>query len=161
MKTLIRMKTLMMKMLMMINIEKIGSVRRLFKKFNRNYYKPTVVNRGFAGEVNNYIKYRSEGDKDEKLSPEEYLNMIRPDLRDLINKHKPIEELNNNNNDSNNNNDNNNDSDNDDNDTDNNDTDRGEWEIQVSIIISCISTKSFNEKRTMHSKSKAVESLYG
>ena len=88
--------------------------------------------------------------------------MIRPDLRDLINKHKPIEELNNNNNnDSNNNNDNNNDSDNDDNDTDNNDTDRGEWEIQVSIIISCISTKSFNEKRTMHSKSKAVESLYG
>ena len=125
----------MMKMLMMINIEKIGSVRRLFKKFNRNYYKPTVVNRGFAGEVNNYIKYRSEGDKDEKLSPEEYLNMIRPDLRDLINKHKPIEELNNNNNDSNNNNDNNNDSDNDDNDTDNNDTDRGEWEIQVSIII--------------------------
>ena len=129
------MKTLMMKMLMMINIEKIGSVRRLFKKFNRNYYKPTVVNRGFAGEVNNYIKYRSEGDKDEKLSPEEYLNMIRPDLRDLINKHKPIEELNNNNNDSNNNNDNNNDSDNDDNDTDNNDTDRGEWEIQVSIII--------------------------
>ena len=95
------MKTLMMKMLMMINIEKIGSVRRLFKKFNRNYYKPTVVNRGFAGEVNNYIKYRSEGDKDEKLSPEEYLNMIRPDLRDLINKHKPIEELNNNNNDNN------------------------------------------------------------
>ena len=34
--------------------------------------------------------------------------MIRPDLRDLINKHKPIEELNNNNN----------------NDTDNNDIDR-------------------------------------
>ena len=34
--------------------------------------------------------------------------MIRPDLRDLINKHKPIEELNNNN------------------DTDNNDIDCGE-----------------------------------
>ena len=47
--------------------------------------------------------------------------MIRPDLRDLINKHKPIEELNNNNNDNNNDNDNN--------DTDNNDTDREEWEI--------------------------------
>ena len=40
--------------------------------------------------------------------------MIRPDLRDLINKYKPIEELNNNN--DNDNNDNNN----------NNDTDRGE-----------------------------------
>ena len=87
---------------------KIGSARRLFKKFSRDYYKPTVIDRGLAGKVNNYIKYRSEGVKDEKLSPEEYLNMIRPDLRDLINKHKPIEELNNNNN----------------NDTDNNDIDR-------------------------------------
>ena len=55
------------------------------------------------GEVNNYIKCRSEGNKDEKLSPEEYLNMIRPDLRDLINRHKPIEELNNNDNNNNNN----------------------------------------------------------
>ena len=72
---------------------KIGSVRRLFKKSNRDYYKPTVIDRGFAGDVNNYIKYRSEGDKDEKLSPEEYLNMIRLDLRDLINRPKPIEEL--------------------------------------------------------------------
>ena len=42
---------------------KIGSVRRLFKKSNRDYYKPTVIDRGFAGEVNNYIKYRSEGIK--------------------------------------------------------------------------------------------------
>ena len=41
--------------------------------------------------------------------------MIRPDLEDLINRHKPIERLNDNNNNSNNNNNNN-----------NNDTDRGE-----------------------------------
>ena len=74
--------------------------------------------------------------------------MIRPDLRDLINKHKPIEELNNNNN---NNNDNNN------NDNNNNDTDRREWKIQLSIIINCISTTVFKEKHSMHSKSKAVE----
>ena len=40
----------------------------------------------------------SEGDKDENLSPNEYLNVIRRDLRDLINKHKPVEQLNNNNN---------------------------------------------------------------
>ena len=125
-----------MKMLMMINIEKL----------NRDYYKPAVIYRGFAGEVNSYIKYRSEGDKDEKLSPEEYLNMIRPDLRDLINKHKPIEELNNNNinndNDNDNNDDNNNDINNNDNNnndnnynnnnTNNNDTDRGEWKIHLS-----------------------------
>ena len=65
---------------------KIRSVRWLFKKFNGDYYKPTVIDRGFAGELNNYIKYRNVGDKDEKLSPEEYLSMIRSDLRDLINR---------------------------------------------------------------------------
>ena len=47
---------------------KIGSVRRLFEEFNKDYYKPKVIGRGFAGEVNYYIKYMSEGDKDEKLS---------------------------------------------------------------------------------------------
>ena len=55
---------------------KIGSVRRLFKKSNSDYYKPTVIDRGFAEEVNNYIKYRREGDKVAKLLPEKYLNMI-------------------------------------------------------------------------------------
>ena len=43
----------------------------------------------------------------------------------------------------------------------NNNTNRGEWKIQLSIINSCISTKSFNEKCTMHSKSKAVEVYMG
>ena len=61
----------------MINIEKLE----------------VLIDGGFPGQVNNYIKYISEGDKDEKLSPGEYLNMIRPDLRDLINGHKPIERL--------------------------------------------------------------------
>ena len=61
--------------------------------------------------------------------------MIRPYLRDLINKHKQIEELNNNSNNNNNNN--------------NNNTDRGEWKIQLLMIISCISTRSFKDKRTI------------
>ena len=102
---------------------KIGSVRRLFKKSHRNYYTQTVIDGVFVGEVNDYIKYRSEGDKDEKLSPEEYLNMIRPDLRDLINRHKPIGELNNNENnntDTNNNKNNTGADNNNDNNTDNN-----------------------------------------
>ena len=64
---------------------KIGSVRRLFEESNRDYYKPKVIDRGFAGEVNNYIKYISEGDKDEKVSPGDYVNIIRPDLRNLTN----------------------------------------------------------------------------
>ena len=71
-----------------------------------------------AGEVNNYIKYVSEEDKDEKLLPRAYLNMIRLDLRDLINRHKPIERLN-----INNNNNNNTDNDNNTNNTNNNDAD--------------------------------------
>ena len=57
--------------------------------------------------------------------------MIRPYLRDLINKHKQIEELNNNDNNNNNN------------------TDCGEWKIQLLMIISCISTRSFKDKRTI------------
>ena len=55
---------------------KIGSVRRLFE-CNRDYSKPKVIDRGLAGEVNNYIKHISESNKDEKLSPREYLNMIK------------------------------------------------------------------------------------
>ena len=100
---------------------KIGSVRRLFEESNRDYYKPKVINRGFAGEVNNYIKYVSEGDKDGTLSPREYLNMIRQDLRDLINKHKPIERLNKNNNNNN--------------DTENNNNDNHDTDIIMIIMI--------------------------
>ena len=50
------------------------------------------------------MKYVSKGDICEKLSPEEYLNMIRPYLRDLINEHMPTMELNINNNSNSNNN---------------------------------------------------------
>ena len=88
----------------------------------------------------------SEGDKDEKLSPEEYLNMIR---LDLINRHKPIEGLNNNDN-NNNNTDNNTNT----NTTNNNNTEHREWKVMLRMYIKCISTKSFNETRTMHQKSK-------
>ena len=70
---------------------KIESARRLFEESNRDYYKPKVIDRGFAGEVNNYMKYIREGNKGEKLSSREYLNMIRQDLRDLLNNHKPTE----------------------------------------------------------------------
>ena len=64
-----------------------GIVRTLFEESNRGYYKPKVVDRGFAVGVNNYIKYITEGDKDEKVSPGEYLNITS----NLINRHRPIE----------------------------------------------------------------------
>ena len=71
------------------------------------------------------------------MSPREYLNVIRPYLRNLINDHKPIMELDNDNNNTN---------------TTNNNTDCGEWEIMLRMYIKCISTKSFDETHTMHPK---------
>ena len=61
--------------------------------------------------------------------------MIRPYLRDLINEHKPIAELNNNN--------------------------RAEWKIQLTMQNSCISTKSFEETRTIYTKSGPAEIFMG
>ena len=58
----------------------IENVQDLFKI---SIYKPTIVKRGYN---NNYIEYRSEGDK--LLTIEEYLNLIKPYLRELINDHK-------------------------------------------------------------------------
>ena len=68
---------------------KIGSVKRLFKEFDRDYYKSIRTNSGFAGRNNNYIEYTSREDRYENLSPKEYLDIIRLYLRDLINDHKP------------------------------------------------------------------------
>ena len=58
----------------------IENVQDLFKIL---IYKPTIVKSGYN---NNYIEYRSEGDK--LLTIEEYLNLIKPYLRELINNHK-------------------------------------------------------------------------
>ena len=108
--------------------------------------------------------------------------MIRPDLRDLINRHKPIERLNNNDNNNNNNNNNsnnknnnnnnntdnnnnnntnNNDTDNNNNNNNNNNTDREEWKIMSRMFIKYISTKNFNETSTMHPKRRQVEVYMG
>ena len=65
--------------------------------------------------------------------------MIRPYLRDLINEHKPTIESNN---------------------KDNN-SDRAEWRIQLTIQNSCISTKSFEERRTIYTKTEGLEAFMG
>ena len=69
--------------------------------------------------------------------------MIRPYFRDLINDHKPTTELSNN--------------------ADNIDSDseRGEWKIQLVIQNNCISSKNFEETRTIYSVSEPVEILMG
>ena len=38
--------------------------------------------------LNHYIEYESKGDKNKNLPPEEYLDIIRPYLSDMINDHK-------------------------------------------------------------------------
>ena len=106
-----------------------GSIRGLFEGFDRDYYKPIKTGDSFDGKKNSYIEYKSRGDRYENLSPKEYLDMIRSYLRDLINDHKPTVELSNK--------------------ADNSDTTRGEWKIQLVIQNNCISTKGFEETRSV------------
>ena len=96
---------------------------------------------GFGGRNNNYIEYSSRGDRYKNLSPEEYLDLIRPYLRDLMNNHKPTEKINNN--------------------ANNSDTERGEWKIQIIMQNNCISTRNFEDTRTIYSASKPVETFMG
>ena len=124
--------------------KKIGSVRRLFKKFVRDYYKPIRTDDGFSGRRNNYLEYKSKEDRYENLSPEEYLDIIRPYLRELINHHKPTAESNN--------------EENEENDCD---TDCAEWKVQLVMLNNCISVKNFEDTRTIYSKSDPVEIFMG
>ena len=50
-----------------------------------DYYKPIITKGSFN---NNYIQYESRGDKGKILSINEYLDIIRPHLEDIINDHK-------------------------------------------------------------------------
>ena len=111
------------------------------QRFDRDYYKPIRTDDGFSGRNNNHVEYTSKGDKYENLSPEEYLNMIRPYLRDLINDHKPTTESNNEENDS--------------------DADCAEWKSQLVMQNSCISTKNFEDTCSIYSASEPVEIFMG
>ena len=62
---------------------KIGSIRTLFKELDKDYYKPIRTDENFAGRKNSYIEYKSKGYRYENLSPGEYLDMIKPYLRDI------------------------------------------------------------------------------
>ena len=52
-----------------------------FENEEKNYYKPVKVHNFWR---NNYIQYESKGDKNKAPSVEEYLNKIRPYLKDII-----------------------------------------------------------------------------
>ena len=112
---------------------KIGSFRRLFKEFDRDYYKPIRIDDDFGWRRNDYIEYTSRGDRYKNFSPERYLDMIRPYLRDLINYHKPTAKLNN-----------------------DNGAERGKWKVQLVMQNNYISVKKFEDTRTINSTSKPV-----
>ena len=58
----------------------------LFNESNEeDYYKPSEVKSDFNG---GYVLYESRGDNDGRLSIDEYFNIIRPYLKDLIDDHK-------------------------------------------------------------------------
>ena len=59
---------------------------KLLNRLNEeDYFKPTEVKSAFDG---GYVLYESRGDNDGRLSIDEYFNIIRPYLKDLIDDHK-------------------------------------------------------------------------
>ena len=83
---------------------------------NDDYYKPILVKSSFN---ESYKYYESRGDKDKKLSIEQYLDVIKPYLSDLINDHKAIE------------------------------TSSNEWKIQINLHINFVSSNHTGEIRTL------------
>ena len=57
----------------------------LFNEVNEDYYESKEIKSAFDGS---YVLYESKGDKDAKLSIDEYFDMIRPYLKDMIDNHK-------------------------------------------------------------------------
>ena len=62
----------------------LKNIKNLFEHEveEENYYKPVRVNNFWS---NNYIGYKSNGERNKKLSVEEYLNKISPYLKDITN----------------------------------------------------------------------------
>ena len=123
-----------------LDYKKIRSIEYLFDEINEDYYKPVKTKSAFN---NNYIEYESRGHKDENLSPKEYLDMIRPYLRDMINNHKEALKF-------------------------TNPTGKiiedktfGEWKIQLTMQSNFISSLDTGEIRTVDSKSKNLEIFPG
>ena len=108
---------------------------------DEDYYKAIRINSSLD---NNYIECESKGDKNKTLSIKEYLNMIRPYLRDIINDHKTQGEWKVH--------------------SGNDIIDfktQGEWKIQLTMVINFISSKDSDEICTMHTKSHNIEIMMG
>ena len=63
----------------------IRDIKNLYDYIDEDHYKPIRINNAFE---NNYIEYDSNGDINKNLSIEDYLDVIRPYLINMINNHK-------------------------------------------------------------------------
>ena len=126
-------------MIIMMNTKKTKIIRKLFEGFNKDYLKPIKTDDSSDGKKSSYIEYTSKGHKCENLSPKEYLNMIRPYLRDLMNDHKTPMKLTNK--------------------VNNNDTKFGEWKIQLVMLNNYISSENFEETCYIYSESNNIENF--
>ena len=82
-----------------------------------NDYKPILIKSSFR---DNYKYYESRGDKDKKLSVNQYLYKIMPYLSDIINDHKAIR------------------------------NESNEWKIQINKHVNFVSSKDTGETRTIY-----------
>ena len=64
-----------------IKDRKIIDIRNLFEHKQEDHYKPVSVGKFWSSK---YIEYKSKGDR-KTLSVKEYLNKIKPYLKDVIN----------------------------------------------------------------------------
>ena len=118
----------------------IRGIKRLLNQFDKYYFKLIKTINSFISK-SNYIEYKSKGDKDKKLSPNEYLNMIRPYLSDMTNDHKTPMDLKVQSR----------------NEVIDYETQLGEWKMPLTMRINFISSKDSEETCTMHTKSSNVE----
>ena len=108
---------------------------------DEDYYQQIITDGAFN---NNYIQYESKENKDKILTPNEYLDMIRLYLSDIINDHKTQGEWKIH--------------------SDNTITEhktQGEWKIHLTMVINFISSKDSDETHTMHAKTNNVEIMMG
>ena len=120
----------------------IRDIGNLFGEVDEGYYKPIKTMSAFNG---NYVEYESNGGKDRNLSLKQYIYMINPYLRDIMNDHKTPLKL----------------KDHRSNEVIDYETQFGEWKIQLIMSINFISSKDSNETRNTHKKSDNIESMMG
>ena len=58
----------------------LRDIKNLFELEGKNYYKPVRVNNLWS---NNYTEHERNSDRNKTLSVEEYINKIRPYLKDI------------------------------------------------------------------------------